>query len=58
MRRPVIQSRLITCFLWLHAAATCRAEFLLREVERMKWCAGDEIRRAAVKDENVLDCGD
>ena len=54
MQRPVSQSRLITWFLWLHIARTCRVRLLLNEVERLKWCAGDQIRNAAVKDRDVL----
>ena len=43
---------------WFHLARTCRADLPLTEVERMKWCAGDEINKAAVKDENVLNADD
>ena len=58
MRRPVIQSRLITWFQWFHVAPKYKVDLLLREVERPKWCVSDQIRKAAVKDEDVLDAGD
>ena len=58
MQRPFVQSRLITWFLWLHIARICRVKLLLNEVERLKWCAGDQIRNFAVKDRDVLNAGD
>ena len=58
MRRPVIQSRLITLVQWVQVAPTCRVDLLLREAERLKWCAGDQIRNAAVVNGDVLNAGD